>query len=355
MGDSYAVPNPGDMYDNVGWGKFFARSMTNPQGALRTTAAISGPPQYVATSTSISDILQGTLNYRNPLAIANTVNVGLTKRLKELDTPGLTQYSLLGTGASNIGKAGSDGDSTAIDGINGPDSSEPTLAGFNTPEDMMYAGSYLANHPNFWIDTENMSKDGVITTDGSGNFAKNFKGQLLNGFTPDSSVVNKLVVYDKASNKAFIFPSLINVMYYIVDNGFILGRTTGFAGFKTVDGTPNGKVSQHAYGGAGDIHRVGRAKEGVTYEVSDPKSHPIIREIYLLLDQLPESRQPSEVGGPFEPVPGSKEDIYYTNSAHKDHLHIGFSPGKEGSLYSGLLPPERRIEFTSASRSVGPE
>jgi hypothetical protein len=138
-------------------------------------------------------------------------------------------------------------------------------------------------------------------------------------------------------------------MYYIVENGFILGRTTGFAGFKTTKGSD--KISQHSYGGAGDIHRVGRASENVTYEVSDPKSHPIIREIYLLLDQLPDSRKPTEVGGPFEPVPGSKEDIYYTNSSHKDHLHIGFSPGKEGSLYSALLPENRRSEYAGATGS----
>lgn len=345
MGDSYAIPSPGDMYDNVGWGKFFGRSMTNPQGALRTTSAIAGPPQYVATSTSISDILQGTLNFRDTRSIANTINIGLTRRLQELDTPGLTQYSLLGTGASKIGTAGADGDATIGTGASGPDSSEATLSGFNTPEDMMYAGKYLADHPNFWTDTENVNN-------GSVDFAKTFRNQLLTGFVPDKLVIDKLVLYDKANNRAFLFPSLINVMYYIVDNGFILGRTTGFAGYK--ESRP-GKPSQHSYGGAGDIHRVGRAKEGVTYEVSDPKSHPIIREIYLLIDQLPESRRPSEVGGPFEPVPGSREDIYYTNAAHKDHLHIGFSPGKEGSLYSGLLPPDRRTDFASASRtSVGP-
>lgn len=340
MGDNYAVPSPGDMLDNQAWGKFYGQTLRNPIAPSRTTAGLSGSPQYVATSTSISDILQGSLNYRNPSEIANTINVALTKRLQELDTPGLTQFSLLGTGASRIGTAGSDGDSSISGGPLGPDSTEPTLSGFNTGEDMRYAGALLKDHPNFWIDEE------------SGTFSRAFVNQLLNGFTPDPKIANQIVTWDEAKKVAYIYPSLLNVMFYIVENGFILGRTTGFAGYKL---STSGKVSQHSYGGAGDIHRVGRAKEGVTYEVSDPKSHPIIREIYLLLDQLPDSRKPTEVGGPFEPVPGSKEDIYYTNAQHKDHLHIGFSPGREGSLYSSLLPQGRRDAFLSNSSNTGPK
>lgn len=349
MGDNFSIPNPADMYDNVGWGKFYGNTMRNPIGPSRTSAGISGGIQYVTTSTSLSDILQGTLNFRDPVEIANTVNVALTKQLESLNTPGLTQFSLMGYGAESV--VGSDGEVgvTPYEGSSTPDATEPTLANFNTAEDMKYAGKILIDHPNFWIDTENMSNSGALTNDGSGSYAKNFTSQLLNGFTPDNKIVSKILIKD-ASGKAFIFPNLINLMYYICDNGYILGRTTGFAGYKV---SKNGNVSQHSYGGAGDIHRVGRAKEGVTYEVSDPKSHPIIREIYTLIDQLSEGRQPTEVGGPFEPTPGSKEDIYYTNAEHKDHLHIGFSPGKEGSLFSKLLPPERVADYTDATRSTG--
>lgn len=352
MGDNYAIPSPGDMFDNDAWGKFYGNTMRNPTGPARTTAGITGSPQYVTTSTGLSDILQGTLNFRNPNEIANSINISLTNRLQELQSPGLLQYSLTGTGASKIGTAGSDGDSTLSNGIVGPDSAEPTLSGFNTAEDIIYAGTKLKDHPNFWIDTENLSNSGVFTTDGSGGYAKRFVKDLTEGFVPDASIANKIVTWDASKTKAFLYPSLINVMYYIVENGFILGRTTGFAGFKE---SKPGVPSQHSYGGAGDIHRVGRASEKVTYEVSDPKSHPIIREIYLLLDQLPDSRKPSEVGGPFEPVPGSNKDIYYTNASHKDHLHIGFSPGKEGSLYTALLPPQRKSEFLSQSSGTGPK
>ena len=343
MGDSYSVPSPNDMLDNSGWAKFYGGMMRNPQGPMRTTAGISGSIQYVATSTSISDILQGTLNFRNPSDIANTINIALTKQLESLNTPGLTQFSLLGSRAENLSSTGSDGDANPYTGASTPDVTEPTLSQFNTAEDMKYAGQVLKDHPNFWIDTEDWNGSSAVN-DGTGNFAKQFTNQLLNGFTPDARIKDKLVLID-SSGKAYLFPNLINIMYYICDNGYILGRTTGFAGYKN---TTSGSVSQHSYGGAGDIHRVGRASEGITYEVSDTRSHAIIREIYTLIDQLPEARQPTEVGGPFEPTPGSKDDIYYTNAAHKDHLHIGFSPGKEGSLYTRLLPVNRQNDFTTA-------
>lgn len=333
MGDNFSIPNPGDMYDNAGWGKFYGNVMRNPQGPMRTTASMNGTVQYAATSTSLSDVLQGTLNYRDPVDIANFVNVAFTKQVQSLEVPGLTQFGLLGTGASNLATTGADGDADPYTGNTTPDATEPSLGGSNTPDQLKYAGTLLKDHPNFWIDTEDWSNGQLVT---SGAFSKVFVNQLLNGFTPDTRIKDKILILDD-SGKAFLFPNLINIMWYICDNGFLLGRTSGFAGYKE---SKPGKPSQHSYGGAGDIHRVGRAKENVTYEVSDTRSHAIIREIYELIDQLPEARQPTEVGGPFEPTPGSKEDIYYTNAQHKDHLHIGFSPGKEGSLFSRLIPKQ---------------
>lgn len=333
MGDNYQTPTPGDMYDNAQWGKFYGNAMKNVGGALRTSAGASGGAQYVATSTSISDILQGTFNFRNPSEIASTLNIGLTRQLQQLDTPGLLGLSLLGGDRTKDGRlsVGADGNpNSGGGGGNAPSDLDPTQpeTGATSAAAMKYAGQLLVDHPNFWTDTEDV--------DSSGKYAKSLREQLLNGFNFSAEDASNVAV--KEGNKGFIAPNLLNLMYYIVDNGFILGRTSGMAGGKN---SKSGKRSNHSHGGAIDIHRIGRASENVTYEITDTQhSDSIVRELYALIDLLPPSRFPSEIGGPFDPGNGKKGDAYYTDGDHKNHLHLGYSPGKSGSLYSQLLPSD---------------
>lgn len=340
MGDYYSAPNRGQMQDNESWAKYFGSYMQNPGKALRTSSSIAGTTPYVATSSTISDILQGTFNFRNPSEAMSTTNVALTRRLQQLDTPGLMQVSILGKDSTTVSNtAGSDGagESPGVTNV-----TEPVFEGINTPEDVMYAGNLLINHPNFWSDTESLSDDGKFTTDGSGGYAKGLVNQLTNGFALPASVADRIAI--KTKTKGFVAPNLINLLWFIVENGFIIGRNIGMVGVKNTD---KGSISNHSFGCAIDVGRIGRAKESVTYEVSDTRSHSIIRELYQVLDTLPSSRFPGEIGGPFDPGNGAKGDGYYTDAAHSNHLHLGFYPENAGSLLSVLLSPSRKQELST--------
>src|SRR4051794_9457625 len=76
--------------------------------------------------------------------------------------------------------------------------------------------------------------------------------------------------------------------------------------------TTGGSVSNHAYGRGLDIGSV----DG---EIVHPGS-AAARELASELSQLPQRYRPDEIGSPW-PI---SDPGYFTDAAHKDHLHLGF-------------------------------
>lgn len=83
--------------------------------------------------------------------------------------------------------------------------------------------------------------------------------------------------------------------------------------------TAGGSVSNHSVGRAVDIGSVGG-------EVVSP-SNEDAKELALALGRLPARLRPTEIGTPW----AIDEPGYFTDAAHRDHLHVGFDDPVEGA------------------------
>lgn len=183
-------------------------------------------------------------------------------------------------------------------------------------EEIIYAGTKIANHPNCW-----MARD------------TNCKTVLTAGRVPWGEG-DKNVLYRDANGRCFLMPSLLNYLWLILSNGFILDGYAGSIVPKMKTYSPD-KVSNHSYGGAIDIGSIGRAKEGRVHRLYDQASKPIVDELFNFLASLPENTRPQDVG--------SQYPFTYPNGykVFKDpgHIHIGFDLPRAGVLMTALKKP----------------
>lgn len=103
MTGTYRRPTEQNFLDFHTMGDMIAEEQINSEGGNRTTASITGSQQYAATSYTVSDILQGTLNFRDPsesLLVTNSVLTGHLRNLYSAGADGLALFSSSNPGQS---------------------------------------------------------------------------------------------------------------------------------------------------------------------------------------------------------------------------------------------------------------
>lgn len=97
----YRKPTEDDFDSFKTLGDMISGEQLIAEGGNRTTASITGAEQYAATTYTVSDILQGTLNFRDPSESLLVTNLALTGHLKDLYGQGA--HSLASLSATNPG------------------------------------------------------------------------------------------------------------------------------------------------------------------------------------------------------------------------------------------------------------
>jgi hypothetical protein len=188
----------------------------------------------------------------------------------------------------------------------------------NTPEEMVFAGTKITQHPNFMMDT------------------------AINVFTKGYTVDPRSASITPAKNptqptKGFLMPSLLNWIWYCMEGGFIFGGYLGSYTYKMATFNKS-RISNHAKGGAIDIGRLGHASygNGVTFSLADlSKSRPVMEMLINFMATLPNSVKPKEIGGPYATGPSSPLKVYLDPG----HIHFGYDEFMCGSLLTALKPP----------------
>ena len=224
-----------------------------------------------------------------------------------------------------------DGGTSGISGIAGPTSATGNST-THTFEEMVFAGSRIADHPNLIGDR--------------------FKQDLRNGLTPQ--VGNHLLkVFYRDKNKGFYYPSLLNYLWYTLEGGFkIRIDGTGYV-HRTVNFKPGARFSNHAYGAAVDIMAMGRG-EAVPYTSNKYRSEN--DALWNMLSNLPRDTKPEETGSVFDYVYNGWFKVYKEENA--THIHYGFGQNQVGSLIpalkaGGSTPAGIRNTSSTRPRSTG--
>ncbi len=180
----------------------------------------------------------------------------------------------------------------------------------NTIDELKFAGQILANHPNNWL----------ARNDG-------FRNTLLSGAS------STRVTLFNSGGRAFLFPSLLNYLYLLFQGGFILDGYLGSIGFKYISGTS--KISNHSYGGAIDIGKIGIASEGRTYSLSGSDARRPGDKLFNYLSTLPKTAWADEHGCDWAANYGSSGFRTYFDD---NHIHLGFDETRPGTLMTALKP-----------------
>ncbi len=329
--------NATDMQSKESWAKFFYPGLKNPGGsALRSSSAIGGK-QYAATSTAVSDILQGTLNYRFPSESQNITNIALTRQLANLGSPGLLQYSYLGNGLGKgqgglLDGSGGDNHDGGSGGGTDPDLTLPGVGTSTIPDHIKNAATVFDAHPNMQISKS--GHGGALMYQMKNGFTI---GNDLNG-NPVSGFPHELVAV-RSGSIGFPSPNLINMLYWIMEGGFIIYEDWGLAGVKLASQSSSGNYSQHSWGGALDISRIGREGETTSYLLTDTGGHEVFMEICDRIMAAPQSIWPTEVGGPIEYDDGKDIGISFYDQGHSNHIHLGYAADNAGVLFTNLSGP----------------
>lgn len=195
--------------------------------------------------------------------------------------------------------------------------------GQNTIEELIYAGTILANHPNMWIARHKAMK--TLLTQGT--------------FSSDHP---NFVLYKGSDGRQFLMPSLLNFLFYIVEGGFIVDNFLGAIGYKTKAGDrTNTQVSNHATGGAIDIGSLGKASLNASVGYNDPSWRAICDEMFGYLATLPPDIRGEEIGCSFAADYANGFHVY--KDAHPTHLHLGFDVTEAGSLIPALKKKPPRL------------
>jgi hypothetical protein len=205
----------------------------------------------------------------------------------------------------------------------------PVSSGSVDVEDLKYASLKILNHPNCW-----MGHPGQRIPGQQEQYARAFTTHMANGQTaghPDE------VVFKDSRGRQYLFPSVLNYLWYILEAGFILDYYVGSIGHKQKAGNPS-KLSNHASGGAIDINCLGLASENRVYPYSDTQNwRRIADKLFNFLATLPENTRSNEIGCSFAYVYPNNFRVF--KDAHPTHLHLGFSLDKTGTLISKLKRP----------------
>ena len=196
-------------------------------------------------------------------------------------------------------------------------------------EDLQYASQKILNHPNCW-----MGKDGVrIPAIGAG-YSKAFRGHMTDGNGSSTEGYAKFV---GPNGRAWLYPSLLNYLWYILEAGFILDVYLGSIGYKRAAGDQT-RVSYHAYGGAIDIGGLGIASENKVYGYTDTANWRRVNDkLFNLLCTYPENTKPREVGSSFAYMYPNNYKVI--KDANPTHIHIGYKDDMTGTLIPALKKP----------------
>lgn len=192
----------------------------------------------------------------------------------------------------------------------------------NTPEQMKYAGTKIINHPNCLLDK-------AEPYDATSVF--------ISGFTFDPRSRGILPAKDPDHpGRGFLMPSLLNWLWYCMEGGFIFAGYLGSYGYKMATFN-QGRVSNHAKGGAIDIGRLGHVSygQGVTYSLADlSKSRPVMEKLLDFMVTLPKNVRPKEIGGPYATPANAPLKMYLDPG----HIHFGYDENMCGHLIPTLIP-----------------
>lgn len=195
-----------------------------------------------------------------------------------------------------------------------PDATGSTV--INTFEEMQYAGQMIVNHPNCKLSS-----------------SSGFKSTLTNGFGVVSSNIKNVPYYYANQGKGFLMPSLLNMLWYLLEGGYLLGNYLGSYGIKQAAGNAS-RLSYHAKGGAIDIGSIGRASENRMYSFQEPGWRTTLDSMFTYVSTLPKTVRAKEYGCSFEADYNNGLHIY--KDAHPTHLHIGYDYDMAGQLMPAL-------------------
>lgn len=194
----------------------------------------------------------------------------------------------------------------------------PDAAGssiINTYEEMRYAGQMIANHPNC-----------LMAIGG-------FKSILLDGFGVVSDNIKNVPYYYPDQQRGFLMPALLNMLWYLLEGGFLLNNYLGSYGIKQAAGDAS-RLSYHAKGGAIDIGALGQRSSGVTYQYKENGWRPVADAMFNYVSTLPKAARAKEYGCSFASDYNNGLHVY--KDANPTHLHIGYDYNMAGELMPAL-------------------
>jgi len=219
----------------------------------------------------------------------------------------------------------------------------PSTAGGGTDSiaDIKYAGQKILNHPNCLMGQDRGWTGKTQNEVDLLRYVHNFQALMTKGV-----ITSEPGALFREGDRAFLFPSLLNYLWVILEGGFILDMyLSSFRGLAE-DSASEGE--NHLYGGAIDIGKIGLASEGTAYLWSaDQKNwRRVADKLFTYLSTFSTTSRPSFIAGPYE--------YTYPNNykLHKDvnptHIHCGFLRSAAGTLMSVLRDP------TSTGNSTTP-
>lgn len=208
------------------------------------------------------------------------------------------------------GWSGGGGSTGGTGGIS-PGSAGSSTAG-NTPEELIYAGNIIANHPNFWAAKKSAAFRKLLT-EGAGS-------------TPYVQYKNP------NTGGALLVPNLLNYLYIILEAGFILDDWWG----SIVNKSNASKRSYHAHGGAIDLGGIGLASENRKVGVGSIADWTRYGDkMFNILASMPQSSWADENAWHKRSEYGNS-GFYAYKDPNPNHFHFGFKPTHSGTLMAAL-------------------
>lgn len=163
----YQKPNQKDSADRNSFANYVLKSVHLETGRPKTTASIQGVPQYAATSFSVSDILQGAFNVKDPSDTLLVINKALTQNLEGLYSIGADSTSSFSTTPKTPGAGGGGGGGVGGGDLSG---SVPGVGGLVSKE---WVAALPLKHPTtsalIWARQGNASQEMHLGTSGDIN------------------------------------------------------------------------------------------------------------------------------------------------------------------------------------------
>lgn len=230
----------------------------------------------------------------------------------------------------------SEGGGVVNGNISGVGGTVSTAVGNVSIDDLKFASLKILNHPNCW-----MGRTGQRVPGQQVQYAQAFTTHMTKGNTSGWA---SEVVFKGTDGKQWLFPSLLNYMWYILEAGFILDYYAGSIVHKQKSGDSS-VLSNHATGGAIDINLLGLASEGKVYAYSDAKNYRRIADkMFNFLATLPENTRANEIGCSFGYTYPNNFKVF--KDTNPTHVHLAFTTKNTGTL----LP---KLRASSTSQPTG--